>query len=132
VITAKAAAKQVPPVEPTLSHVATFILLQQELVDHVDCLFVFVKHPEVEPTNNRSERNARREAEIRKGAGTNKTNSGADRRSVIVTVLASLQTRIAKFTLSNMLAEVSRWVDAGKSLFEMEREAIQAKRAPPI
>jgi len=93
---------------------------------------VFFEHPEVEPTNNRSERNARREAEIRKGARTNKTDSGADRRSVIVTVLASLQTRIAKFTLSNMLAEVGRWVDAGKSLFEMELEAIQAKRAPPI
>jgi len=107
-------------------------LLQQELVDNVDCLFVFVEHPEVEPTNNRSERNARREAEIRKGARTNKTDSGADRRSVIVTVLASLQTRNAKFTLSNMLAEVGRWVDAGKSLFEMELDAIQAKRAPPI
>jgi len=49
-----------------------------------------------------------------------------------VTVLASLQTRIAKFTLSNMLAEVGRWVDAGKSLFEMELDAIHAKRAPPI
>ena len=132
VITAKAAEKQVPPGEPTLSHVETFILLQRELADNVDCLFVFVEHPEVEPTNNRSERNARREAEIRKGARTNKTDSGADRRSVIVTVLASLQTRIAKFTLSNMLAEVGRWVDAGKSLFEMELQAIQAKRAPPI
>ena len=132
VLTAKAAEKQVPPREPTASHVATFILLQQELVDNVDCLFVFVEHPEVEPTNNRSERNARREAEIRKGARTNKTDVGAKRRSVIVTVLASLQTRIAKFTLSNMLAEVGRWVDAGKSLFEMELDAIQAKRAPPI
>lgn len=54
-ITAKAAEKQMPPVEPTASHVATFILLQQELADNVDCLFVFVEHPEVEPTNNRSE-----------------------------------------------------------------------------
>jgi len=50
-------------------------LLQQELVHNVDCLFVLVEHPEVEPTNNRSERNARREAEIRKGARTNKTVS---------------------------------------------------------
>lgn len=131
VITAKAAEKQVPPVEPTASHVATFILLQQELADNVDCLFVFVEHPEVEPTNNRSERNARPEAEIRKGARTSKSDSGAKRRSIIMTVLASLQTRMAKFTLSNMLAEVARWVDAGKSLFELELEAIQAKRAPP-
>ena len=132
VITAKAAAKQQPPVEPTLSHVETFILLQRELADNVDCLFVFVEHPEVEPTNNRSERNARREAEIRKGARTSKTDMGAKRRSIIVTVLATLQTRIASFTLSNMLAEVSRWLDTGKSLFELELEAIHAKRAPPI
>ncbi|MCX7388634.1 MAG: hypothetical protein NTX48_18375, partial [Planctomycetales bacterium] len=45
--------------------------------------------------------------------------------------LASLQTRIAKFTLANMLAEVGRWMDTGKSLFELELEAIQSKRAPP-
>jgi len=77
VITTKAAANQKPPGEPTSSHVATFILLQQELVDNVDCSFVFDEHPEVEPTNNRSERNARREAEIREGARTIKTDSGA-------------------------------------------------------
>jgi hypothetical protein len=54
----------------------TFILLQRELADNVDCLFVFVEHPEVEPTNNRSERNARCEAEIRKGALTRTTDRG--------------------------------------------------------
>ena len=97
-ITAKAAATQVPPGEPTASHVETFILLQRELADNVDCLSVFVEHPEVEPTNNRSERNARREAEIRKGARTSKTDSSAKRRSIIVTVLARLQTRIASFS----------------------------------
>jgi hypothetical protein len=131
VLTTKAAAKQVPPVEPTSSPGETFILLQRELTDNVDCLFVFVEHPEVELTNNRSERNARREAEIRKGARTNKTDAGAKRRSIIVTVLASLQTRIARFTLSNVLVEVSRWLNTGKSLFELELEALQAKRAPP-
>ena len=99
--------------------------------DNVECLFVFVEHPSVEPTNNRSERNARREAEIRKGARTSKTDRGAKRRSIIVTVLASLQTRIARFTLANMLAEVGRWMDTGKSLFELELEAIQTKRAQP-
>jgi len=98
VITAKAAAKQVPPGEPTASHVETIILLKRELAENVDCLFVFVEHPEVEPTNNRSERNARREAEIRKGARTSKTDSSAKRRSTIVTVLARLQTRIASFS----------------------------------
>ena len=131
IITSKAAAKSDPPIEPTPSHVETFILLQRELADNLDCLFVFVEHPEVEPTNNRSERNARREAEIRKGARTSKTDRGAKRRSIIVTVLASLRTRISKLTLSNMLAEVGRWVDTGKSLFELELEAIRAKRGPP-
>jgi len=132
VITTKAAEKQQPPGEPTSSHVATFILLQRELANNIDCLFVFVEHPEVEPTNNRSERNVRREAEIRKGARTSKTDAGAKRRSIIVTVLASLQTRIARFTLTNVLAEVGRWLDTRKSLFELELEALQAKRAPPI
>ena len=131
IITSKAAAKSEPPIEATPSHVETFILLQRELADNVDCLFVFVEYPEVEPTNNRSERNARREAEIRKGARTNKTDRGAKRRSIVVTVLASLRTRITRFTLSNMLAEVGRWVDTGKSLFELELETIRAKRGPP-
>jgi hypothetical protein len=30
-----------------------------------------------------------------------------------------------------MLAEVGRWVDTGKSLFELELEAIREKTAPP-
>ena len=111
VITANAAAKSDPAVEPTPSSVETFVLLQRELANNVDCLFVFVEHPEVEPTNNRSERNARREAEIRKGARTSKTASGAKRRGIIVTVLASRQTRIANVTLSNMLP---RSVDGGR------------------
>jgi hypothetical protein len=36
-----------------------FVLLQNELVDNTEKLFVFVLHREVEPTNNRSERQAR-------------------------------------------------------------------------
>ena len=82
IITSKAAAKSERPIEPTPSHVETFILLQRELADNVGCLFVFVEHPEVEPTNNRSERNARREAEIRKGSRTSKTDRGAKRTGV--------------------------------------------------
>jgi hypothetical protein len=31
-----------------------FVRLQNELVDHIEKLFLFVLHPEVEPTNNRS------------------------------------------------------------------------------
>ena len=131
IITAKAAAKAEPAIEPTAEHVATFILLQRELADNVDCLFVFVEYPEVEPTNNRSERNVRREAEIRKGARTSKTARGAKRRGTIVTVLASLQTRISNFTLSNVLAEIDRWLEAGSSLFEQELQSLQLAIPPP-
>lgn len=117
--------------QPTADHVATFILLQRELADNVDCLFVFVEHPEVEPTNNRSERNVRREAEIRKGARTSKTVQGAKRRGTIVTVLASLQTRISNFTLSNVIAEIDRWLESGSSLFQQELQAIHDAHPPP-
>ena len=110
---------------------ATFIRLQNELVDNLASLFVFVKHPEVEPTNNRSERNVRREAEIRKGGRTSKTPTGARRRSVIMTVLASLQTRFTRFTLENLLSEVQRWFEQGRSIFELELAELQKANAPP-
>ena len=48
ILTAKAAAKAKSVVEPTLSHVATFISLQRELTNNVAYLFVFIEHPEVE------------------------------------------------------------------------------------
>ena len=131
IITTKAAAKATPPIEATTADVATFVKLQRELAGQLECLFVFVEHPDVEPTNNRSERNARHEAEIRKGARTNKTTKGAKRRSTIVTVFASLQTRIPNFTLANMLAEIDRWTTAGISLFESELAALKANIPPP-
>jgi len=113
------------------AHEATLIRLENELVDSLACLFVFVKHPEVEPTNNRSERNVRREAEIRKGGRTSKTKTGAKRRSVIMTVLASLRTRFEKFTLDNLLSEVQRWIVEGRSIFESELAELQKANAPP-
>jgi len=131
IITTKAAAKAQPAVEPTTSHVATFINLQRELANQLECLFVFVENPDVEPTNNRSERNARREAEIRKGARTSKTANGAKRRGTIVTVFASLQTRITNFTLANMLSEIDRWTTAGISLFQRELDMLKANLPPP-
>ena len=55
---------------------AKFVLLQNELVNHAENLFVFVLHPEVEATNNRSERQARAEAMARKATRTSKTENG--------------------------------------------------------
>lgn len=65
--------------KPSPSPTASFILLQRKRADNVEVLLVFVEHPGVEPTNNRSERNTCREAEIRKGARTRKTEAGAER-----------------------------------------------------
>ncbi|NJK28676.1 MAG: hypothetical protein HC790_07850 [Acaryochloridaceae cyanobacterium CSU_3_4] len=100
-----------------LTHEATFIRLQNELVNGLAALFVFVEHPQVEPTNNRSERYVPREAEIRKGGRTSKSHNGPNHRSIIMTVLATLNTRFEQFTLDNLLSEVARWIAAGSSIF---------------
>ena len=119
--------------DETPPHVADFIRLQNELLDNPDCLFVFVEHPAVEATNNRSERNARREAEVRKGARTRKTANGARRRGVILTVLASLATRFQRFTLDNLLSEVTRWWETGVSIFQQElAQLYQPSASPPL
>ena len=112
-------------------HEQTFIRLQNELVKGLASLFVFVVHPQVEPTNNRSERNVRREAEVRKGGRTSKTQAGAKRRGVIMTVLASLNTRFEAFTLQSLLDEIARWAENGISLFQAELDDIKMAHAPP-
>ena len=104
---------------------AKFVRLQNELVRNTDKLFVFVLHPEVEATNNRSERQSRGEAMARKMARTSKSASGAKRRGVIMSVLASLSKRLDHFTLGNVLAEIKTWLDAGESIFRKELAAFQ-------
>ena len=109
----------------TPSGLNDFVLLQNELTRNIDCLFVFVEHPEVEPTNNRSERNVRREAEVRKGGRTSKTKHGTRRRGIVMTVLATLQTRFKIFTLDVLMNEVQRWIATGSSLFKSELDDLQ-------
>ena len=99
---------------------AKFVRLHNELVGNIEKLFVFVLHPEVEPTNNRSERQARPEAMARKAARTSKTETGARRRGIIMSVLASLSKRLKNFTLGNILAEITRWTTSGQSIFREE------------
>ena len=118
--------------EQTPSDQLTFIQLQKELVNGLKALFVFVEHPEVEPTNNRSERNVRREAEIRKSGRTSKSDTGAKRRSIIMTVLATLDTRFERFTLDNLLTEVMGWIERGRSLFDLELDNLHPANAPPV
>jgi hypothetical protein len=116
----------------TTTDEATFIRLQNELVNGIESLFVFVEHPEIEATNNRSERNVRREAEIRKGGRTRKSDNGANRRSIIMTVMATLNTRFEKFTLDKLLTEVERWIAVGISMFQMELNELGNAHAPPV
>lgn len=109
---------------------AKFVRLQNELVDNLEKLFVFVLHPEVEATNNRSERQARPEAMARKTARTSKTERGAKRRGIIMSVLASLSKRLERFTLASVLAEITRWIETGCSLFRAELNQLDQATAP--
>ena len=81
--------------------------------------------PEVEPTNNSSERRLRSPAQDRKSGRTSKTAAGAHRRSVLVSVLESLRANLATFTLASVLEEVGRWMNEGVSLFARQWQAIQ-------
>ncbi|MBD0345496.1 MAG: transposase [Coleofasciculus sp. Co-bin14] len=116
-----------PETMPT--HEQTFIRLQHELMGGIDALFVFVANPQVEPTNNRSERNLRREAEVRKGGRTSKTQSGAERRSIIMSVLATLNTRFEQFTLKHLLDELANWTQLGLSRFQAELASMSQANA---
>lgn len=120
-------------IDPAMpEHEAAFIRLQNELAGNVEKLFIFVIHPDVEPTNNISERMIRREAEIRKGGRTSKTTKGATRRGIILSVLMSLRQRFARFTLKHLLNEVQQWIEAGQSIFEAELARMKQANAPPV
>jgi transposase len=92
-------------------------------------LFTFVLEPAVEPTNNFSERNVRSSAQDRKAGRTNKTATGAHRRSVIVSVLESLRANLAKFSLTTVLEEIGRWMKEGASRFAKQWQEVQAAKA---
>jgi hypothetical protein len=98
---------------------AKLIRLQKELVEHLDCLFVFVEHPEVESTNNRSERNLRPEALARKTSQTSKSERGAKRRGIIVSVLATIKRRANDFSLKTILEYVKKAYQKGTSIFNI-------------
>jgi hypothetical protein len=95
-------------------------------------LFTFVLHPEVEPTNNILERLLRGPALDRKAGRTNQTAAGAQRRSVIVSVLESLRANLPQFTLASVLDEVGRWLNEGLSLFARQWQAAQAGASAAI
>lgn len=51
---------------------------------------------------------------------------------MILTVLASLATRFQRFTLDNLLSEVTRWWETGQSIFERELAELLQPHAPPV
>lgn len=95
-------------------------------------LFTFVRVPEVEPTNNSSERRLRHPAQERKAGRTSKTAAGAHRRSVLVSVLESLRANLEKFTLASVLEEIGRWMREGISLFARQWQALQEAEAAAL
>jgi transposase len=108
------------------AHERDFTNLVNELLRLVfaEELFTFVLCPEVEATNNISERQLRGPALDRKAGRTNQTAAGAQRRSVIVSVLESLRANLETFTLESVLGEVSRWLQEGRSLFAEQWEEL--------
>jgi hypothetical protein len=100
---------------------ATMIRLQNELVERCDCLFVFVENPAVDGTNNQSERDLRREAQVRKSGNTSKSDKGALRRATIISVFASLSRRIADVTLTNILNLTMTAQQLATSLFNIAK-----------
>lgn len=92
-----------------------------------DELFTFVRHPEVEPTNNASEREIRDPALDRDASRTSKSDWGARRRSIVQSVLASLKKQLESFTLASVVAEAMRWLTTGQSRFREQLAAAKAE-----
>ena len=109
-----------------------FVKLQNELLDCLDNLFVFVEHPEAEATNNASEQGRRGAAQARHAARTSKTDRGAKRRSIIPSVLGSLERILAEFTLDCVLEEVTRWWKDGISFFQRQLGESRTRAGPAI
>lgn len=111
----------------TAADVRAYVNLQRELMRCLgdESLFTFVLFPEVEATNNRSERTFRDTAKARATGQTSKTAHGAWRRSVIVSVLTSLKQNLSSFTIDVVVAEVAAWRQRGVSLFQRQLQAIR-------
>jgi hypothetical protein len=118
------------PCRPSDNVEHDFINLTHEIVRLMsnDELFTFVIHPEVDGTNNESERTLRHPAQDRVTGQTNKTASGARRRTVITSVLDSLRVHLPKLTLHTVLEEIESWYRSGISRF---RRMVQTLNLPP-
>ena len=57
--------------------------------------------------------------------------AGAQRRGVIMSVLASLSKRLERFALGNVLSEIDRWLETGRSVFQEELAELHHATGPP-
>jgi len=115
----------IPDMKP---HERDFANLAEELLrlSLAEELFTFVLLPDVTPTNNAMERHLRNPAMDRKAGRTNKSAGGAQRRSVIVSVMESLRANLPTFNLATVLEEVGRWLTDGISLFARQWQELLA------
>lgn len=96
------------------------LMLAQQLFTFVTAAPVKMSHGEIAPvagTNNEAERTLRAAATARKTGRTNKTLAGARRQTIIVSVLESLRSHLASFTLATVIDEIARWCRTGRSCF---------------
>ena len=80
-------------------------------------LFTYAIYPEADGTNNEGERSLRNAAQDRRTGRTSKTERGARRRTVIVSVLDSLRLYLPQLTIQAVLIEINRWRQEGISCF---------------
>lgn len=80
------------------------------------------------PTNNEAERTLRSPAQARKTGRTNKSLSGARRRTVVTSVLESLRLYLKGFTLADVMEEVGSWAGKGCSCFA---RLLKGMKLPP-
>jgi transposase len=120
-------ADKTPPASDTEKD---FFNLVHELVRLLgeDELFTFVLHPEVEGTNNETERTLRNPSQARQTGRTSQTPRGARRRTILQSVIESLRLHLEEFTLAGVLKEVLTWLHSGESLF---RRLLQSTGLPP-
>jgi len=81
-------------------------------------LFVFVLDPQVEATNNLSERQLRGSALARKANRTSKTDTGSNRQTHIVSVLESLRRSLGTFTIKTVVDQVASSMHRSISMFQ--------------
>jgi len=103
-----------------------FANLVKELADLLaaEQLFTFVLEPKVEATNNVTERQLRNPALERKAGRTSKTPTGAQRRSIIVSILETLRANLPAFTIASVVQEARAWMENGVSLLDKMWEAV--------